>query len=182
MTTLIIPEALLEGAKLVRHFEPERVVCENSPARTTMIGQGATLSRMVASMGALGGGLGSLSAKQLLKEGLPVSEPMQFMMTRLERDDGVTVVICSELADNTGTSVTNAWPGLANYLCDTYGFNPLKTVFVEHYGEFSYHRSQPREPDRFDHVQLDWRSGDARLIGWKPFRLSSAYGAPAAMR
>lgn len=154
-----IPERLLEGAAIVNIIGPARVTCDRAPARTVFMGQGAALTRLRAAEGAV----------SLINHGVPVAHAMEFGLTLIERDDHVTLAICSELADNPGTSVTNAWPGLADFLCARFDLDPGRTLFVEHYGAFSY-TGAPMEPDRFDQVEIDWRGGKANLIGWQPVR------------
>ena len=48
--------------------------------------------------------------------------------------DGRTVVIATELADNPGTSITNAAEILASFVCDQFRINPDRLVWIEHYG------------------------------------------------
>lgn len=58
---------------------------------------------------------------QCTLEVLPVSE-------------GRTLVIATELPDNSGTSVTNAAEHLASFVCDSFGIAPGRLVWIEHYG------------------------------------------------
>lgn len=154
-----IPERLLDGAAIVKVTGPARIACDRALARTVFIGQGAALARLRAAEGAVA----------LINHGAPVAHAMQFGLTLIERDDNVTIALCSELSDNPGTSVTNAWPGLADFLCARFDLDPGRTIFVEHYGAFSY-GGKAEEPDRFDRVEIDWRGGKANLIGWQPVR------------
>ena len=48
--------------------------------------------------------------------------------------DGRTLVIATELADNPGTSVTNVAEHLASFVCERFGIETEKLVWVEHYG------------------------------------------------
>jgi hypothetical protein len=57
--------------------------------------------------------------------------------------DGRTAVICSELPDNPGTSVTNFAEDLAALVCAEFGIDPKRLVWIEHYVP---HRGHP-EPD-----------------------------------
>jgi len=154
-----IPEHLLEGAAIAKVTGPARVACDRAPARTVFMGQGAALTRLHAIEGAIA----------LSNHSVPVAHVMEFGLTLIERDDHVTIALCSELSDNPGTSVTNAWPGLADFLCAQFELDPGRTIFVEHYGAFSYD-AQYEKTDRFDRVELDWRGGKASLIGWTPVR------------
>lgn len=64
--------------------------------------------------------------------------------------DGRTLVIAIERADNPGTSVTNASELLASFVCDRFGIDPAKLVWVEHYGYAS-----PTFPERgYDRVEF----------------------------
>jgi hypothetical protein len=49
-------------------------------------------------------------------------------------DDGRTFVIATETEENHGTSVTNIAEHLATFVCRTFGIEPEKLVWVEHYG------------------------------------------------
>ena len=148
-----IPARLLEGASIARMSGPERILCDRMPARTHFIGQGLAFGRI------------NKDGEPALSN--PAANPMAFALTRIERDDGITVALCSELADNPGTSVTNAWPGLAEFLCERFELDPARTIFVEHYGSFSY---QKDIPEHFDRVEICWRNGHASLVGWHPVR------------
>jgi hypothetical protein len=53
------------------------------------------------------------------------------------------MVICSELPDNPGTSVTNFVEELAALVCAHYGIRPDKLIWIEHYVP---HRGHPK-PD-----------------------------------
>lgn len=154
-----IPERLLEGASIMKATGPVRIACDRAPARTAFMGQGAALTRLRAAEGVVA----------LINHGVPVAHAMAFGLTLIERDDHVTIALCSELSDNPGTSITNAWPGLADFLCAQFDLDPGRTIFAEHYGAFSY-PGQTDGSDRFDRVDLDWRNGKANLIGWTPVR------------
>ena len=52
----------------------------------------------------------------------------------LRASDGRTVAIATELADNPGTSVTNASEYLASNVCSKFGVDPRSLVWIEHYG------------------------------------------------
>ena len=47
--------------------------------------------------------------------------------------DGRVVVICSELPDNPGTSVTNFAEELAGLVCAEYRIEPKQLVWIEYY-------------------------------------------------
>ena len=64
----------------------------------------------------------------------------------LPRPDGRVVVIASELADNPGTSVTNAAELLATDVCRRFGIAPDRLVWIEHY-EYGRDAGIPRTFD-----------------------------------
>ena len=43
------------------------------------------------------------------------------------------IVVATELADNPGSSVTNALPGLADAVCSSFDIDPDVLLWVEHY-------------------------------------------------
>jgi hypothetical protein len=51
----------------------------------------------------------------------------------LRLTDRRVAVICSELPDNPGTSVTNFAEDLAGLVCAQHGINPEHLVWIEHY-------------------------------------------------
>jgi hypothetical protein len=48
--------------------------------------------------------------------------------------DGRLVAIATERSDNPGTSVTNAAELLASQVCDRFGIEPGRLLWIEHYG------------------------------------------------
>lgn len=76
--------------------------------------------------------------------------------------DGRTLVIATERADNPGTSVTNVAEHLASFVCDRFGIDPDKLVWVEHYGY-----GNCLSPERaYDRVTFQ-RRADERVV-WPP--------------
>ena len=63
------------------------------------------------------------------------------------------VVIATELDDNPGTSVTNAWPSLAYIICQELCLVPCQVRWAEHYPPRG-HRGNIRET--WEWVNLDW--------------------------
>jgi hypothetical protein len=60
------------------------------------------------------------------------------------------IVLCTDLG--IGTSVTNAWPSLADEICQQLGLHPCDHIFwIEH-----YHRTRG---DTYDEVHLLYRDG-----------------------
>lgn len=77
--------------------------------------------------------------------------------------DGHKVVIATELQDNPGTSITNVAEHLASAVCDRFGIDPEKLVWIETYG-------YPAPGDRertFDLVTFRKREPDG-VIQWGP--------------
>ena len=93
------------------------------------------------------------------KRGLRIS-PLQ---------DGRVLVVCSELPDNQGTSVTNFTEALAGLVCTDYGIDPARLVWIEHYVP---HRGHPK-PD-WDRVTFkvvsDGRGAVFFEPRWRPMR------------
>lgn len=89
----------------------------------------------------------------------------------LTREDGRVVVICSELPDNPGTSVTNFVEELAGLVCVEYRIHPTRLVWIEHYVS---HRRHPK-PD-WDLVTFKSVSDGRRAVffepQWRPMRVA----------
>lgn len=83
--------------------------------------------------------------------------------------DGRVAVICTELPENPGTSVTNFAEGLAAMVCAEFGINPAKLVWIEHYAA-----QAPNLKAQWDRVtfQLRRQGGKAVLASpeWRPMR------------
>jgi hypothetical protein len=59
---------------------------------------------------------------------------------RVYHRDNQTIIVCTDL--NEGTSVTNAWPFLADIVCKTFSVPPCNhIIWVEHY-DAKLHREQ----------------------------------------
>ena len=68
--------------------------------------------------------------------------------------DGRTAVIATEVKDNPGTSITNLCEHLAFWVCLDFGIDPLRLVWIEHYGYPSaFEAGNPRP---FDLVEFDF--------------------------
>jgi hypothetical protein len=78
--------------------------------------------------------------------------------------DGRTVVIATEREDNSGTSVTNVAEHLASFVCDSFGIDPEKLVWIEHYGYPS--ALSPQRPREYDLVTFQRRAPEQ--IRWAP--------------
>ena len=67
--------------------------------------------------------------------------------------DGRTAVIATEVKDNPGTSITNMCEHLAFWVCRDLGIDPIRLVWIEHYGYPSaFEAGNPRP---FDLVEFD---------------------------
>jgi len=78
--------------------------------------------------------------------------------------EGRTAVIATEMLENRGTSITNVAEHLASYVCDRFGIDPERLVWIEHYGYDSpFH---PREPRDYDLVTFERRAPEK--IVWAP--------------
>ena len=91
-----------------------------------------------------------------------------------------TLVICSELVDNPGTSVTNFAEGLATLVCQADAtIDPCHLIWIEHYPEREAGRWQKPFPETWDLVTFQERTG--RVFRGPHWRRVSA-GAMAALR
>ena len=71
-----------------------------------------------------------------------------------------TLVICTELENNPGTSVTNAAEIIATRLCqEDPTIDPEGLIWVEHYPERSAGRKQTPYPETWDMVVFTHRAG-----------------------
>ena len=68
------------------------------------------------------------------------------------------LVICTESEENEGTSVTN-WAGpLASQVCEAYGIDPEKLIWIERYkdrGEYNRHQDTWEYPEDFSLVEFN---------------------------
>jgi len=84
--------------------------------------------------------------------------------------DGRVAVICTELPDNPGTSVTNYAEQLATLVCAERGIAPEKLVWIEHYQAHKHHRKPDWDLVTF---KVACRQGPAVLFDepdWRPMR------------
>lgn len=77
-------------------------------------------------------------------------------VTLFTLSDNRQVIVMSELADNPGSSVTNAADFLVPAIYEALGTRPLEdTVFVEHYhGQLAY-RGEPTTWETFDRIVIE---------------------------
>jgi hypothetical protein len=98
--------------------------------------------------------------------------------------DRPAVVVASELAENPGTSVTNRAEVVASQACRDFQLDPESTLFLEHYGPFSYRGCPPGERERFCLVTFDatdpgrwpWFAGP-RFLHREPAAVAALVGA-----
>jgi hypothetical protein len=82
--------------------------------------------------------------------------------------DGRSAVIATELPDNPGTSITNAFELVASAVCLQFAIDPHRLVWIEHYGYASAFAAGNPRP--FDLVSFDvWPDRDRRVAHpqWK---------------
>ena len=80
--------------------------------------------------------------------------------------------VCTEIAENEGSSVTNSWPWLAEALVETLGLDPGRTEFIEHYCSLSYRNGSTRET--LDHVDIVWRDNKPLRNTWRQLYASES--------
>ena len=59
------------------------------------------------------------------------------------------VVVCSEIAENPGPSITNAAETLAGLVCDRFAIPKEKLIWIEHYEPSSY-KGRHRNDEEWD--------------------------------
>ena len=84
---------------------------------------------------------------------------------RIYDNDAGAVVILSELADNTGISVTNAAEELATEIARLHRLTPDTTTWIEHYDRNSYRHADDMQ-ETFDDITFTWRNGAAHAPQW----------------
>ena len=96
------------------------------------------------------------------------------------RGGTTTLVICTELNDNPGTSITNFAEGLATLVCQADAtIDPRHLIWIEHYPERMAGRWQDPFPETWDVVTFQERTG--RVFRGPHWRRVSV-GAMAALR
>lgn len=155
-TKLILPAKLVAGTHVIDATTPETLVLDLSlPVQVLTGAPNGRVSRLPAAEGRVAA----------IAAGLPVPEPMTLGLTLFDLADGRRIFVCTELAENRGVSVTNAWPQLADRLLSVIGgVKPEQAVFVEHYFPGSYKSGHPEET--FDLVEIEWREGRAVGQRW----------------
>lgn len=75
---------------------------------------------------------------------------------RIFDTDAGAIVIFSELATNTGISVTNASVDLATEIANVYRLNRTTTRWIEHYDRTSYQHAGKDMTETFDEITYTW--------------------------
>jgi hypothetical protein len=80
----------------------------------------------------------------------------------LYRLNDYDVVVCTELPENEGMSVTNAAEKVATAVVDGFDLEPERLIWIEHYpvmGEFD---------ETWDSCEFKWEGKKAVSVGWYP--------------
>jgi hypothetical protein len=79
-------------------------------------------------------------------------------LTMLQTPDRL-IVIATEIAQNPGTSITNAYKLLAQKIVEEFQINPLTALWIEHYNDKSYTNFQKDNlpTNRYAWVRLTWQ-------------------------
>jgi hypothetical protein len=77
-----------------------------------------------------------------------------------------TLVVCTELPNNPGTSVTNFAEQLATLVCQRFAIAPQDLLWIEHYPASETHGP---EPD-WDWVEFTWTGHEFIHPRWRPVR------------
>src|SRR4051812_41938223 len=76
---------------------------------------------------------------------------------RIELGDGRTVVICQELEDNPGQSVTNAFEAVAAQICAKYSLDIRNVIWVDHCeDDEDFHSATIKVSSRGELLKPDW--------------------------
>lgn len=150
---ITLPASLLQGSYILDIDGPELISVRRSMPQVFVNGKPQPLKAAEASI-------------QLALMGVPPFEPTTFALTRFRLSDGRQIFVCTELAENKGMSVTNAWPWLAEKILRlAKDAKPETSVFVEHYFEGSYRT--PRREETFDLVRIEWEGSFAVGQSWE---------------
>ena len=88
-----------------------------------------------------------------------------FCRVRIYGANPYTIIVLSELAENPGVSVTNAAAAIATEIARNYMIDLDTTIWIEHYGAFSYKGGDCDET--FDRITFTWRNRTASNAEWK---------------
>lgn len=99
-----------------------------------------------------------MSSSQVSEKGL--------CQLRILQDGERTTVIATEIAMNTGKSVTNAAEAIATQAARTFRLDPTKTRFIEHYSKESFEGRNGTEV--WDEVVFQWsETEEAHTPRWR---------------
>ena len=78
------------------------------------------------------------------------------------------LVIATELPDNPGTSVCNAFEDLILQVSQAYNLDPARLLWIEHWEDWDESRGAPydREEDEWSRVKFDWDGEKATNPRW----------------
>lgn len=79
--------------------------------------------------------------------------------------DKQVIVMMTEIAENTGTSVTNRSEAIASAVRFQHNLSGYNVTWIEHYGAVSYHGG--RASETYTQVTYGWHGGTARHPEWK---------------
>jgi len=88
----------------------------------------------------------------------------------IRQTDIGTVVMITELADNQGTTITNAAEILLKQVCEHYGLTPNEIIWIEHYSE-DWIEGQK---ESFDIVTFNSKVFGSLSANWKRITLEDA--------
>lgn len=145
--SLSIPPVFYSDCALVREDPPQHILIELESGRTAILADARRLARS----------RDYEALADLIREGGRDHSPIELTVLRAERGDGVTLVVCAEAPENSGTTLPNAWPVLADVLVLRLGLDPLRTRFIER---------NDCEERAYREVDLAWSERGARLVGW----------------
>ena len=74
-------------------------------------------------------------------------------------DIGVTIVVCSQIKENAGTSITNMAAHIATRVCAEYDIDPLSLIWIEKYPP---HKDSRCPEDRLSLVYFELGEANAR--------------------
>jgi hypothetical protein len=68
------------------------------------------------------------------------------------------IVVVTELPDNSGMSICNAFEDLFLQVCEFYKLNPSSVLWIEHWGVWKYKEGAPydRESEEWHKVEFNW--------------------------
>lgn len=144
------------GAYVLDNFGPEKIKLESGKLPTVLVRSKKGAGRQANPIEAI---------VALTQAGVELGRPMTMSLTWFDLSNGERVFVCTELAENEGKSVTNAWPELADALVRLSGEPKRKAVFVEHYFAGSYPSGTAEES--FDLVDLRPNGDGTLAVGWR---------------